>query len=395
VDIAKYVYKNHLELPKKKFFTPFGNFLGDENVVFSNGESWKQQRNVINPTFGKMSIFADPMAMKVDQFLRKVEERSNENNGSAISVCDDVQRLTFDVLGVCILGEDNKFLQGVDDGPLFWYKNILETNFRHPYLTSVLLRKFPFKPNRDIIRDTEKFNSYIKKLVENSSKNSNENLISLFSGAIDNKDMSYDTVRNNIAVFFLAGHETTSVSLQYCLYNLASNPQYQAKLRETIISQFPDDNLDYEQLKDFNGVNNLINETLRLFPPVASIPGRITTEDVEIEGWIIPKGISFFINILKIHHEKEIWGEDVEEFNPDRFDHLTPTQKKAFMPFGGGPRICLGMHFSLLEQKIFLIKLLKKYELIWDPEAKLEVSPSFLAPNPEKYLIKFKRIENQ
>jgi len=65
------------------------------------------------------------------------------------------------------------------------------------------------------------------------------------------------------------------------------------------------------------------------------------------------------------------------------------------MPFGGGPRICLGMHFSLLEQKIFLIKLLKKYELIWDPEAKLEVSPLFLAPNPEKYLIKFKRIENQ
>jgi len=204
--------------------------------------------------------------------------------------------------------------------------------------------------------------------------------------------MTYEIVRNNISVFFLAGHETTSVSLQYCLYNLATNPQYQAKLRETIITEFPDNDLEYEKLKEFNGLNNLINETLRIFPPVANLPGRLITQDVEIEGWILPKGITLFINILKLHHEKDIWGEDADEFNPDRFDNLTPTQKKAFMPFGGGPRICIGMHFSILEQKIFLIKLLKKYEMIWDPEAKLELSPLFLAPNPEKYKIKFNRI---
>jgi len=190
----------------------------------------------------------------------------------------------------------------------------------------------------------------------------------------------------------LAGHETTSVSLQYCLYNISRYPQYQTRLREEIFKQFPDDNLDYDTIKDFNIITNLVNETLRLVPPVNHLPGRETSEDTEIEGWFIPKGYQLMINVFQLHHDNKVWGDDVEEFNPDRFDNLTPLQKKSFIPFGGGSRICIGMSFSLLEQKLFLIKLLKKFELQWEPEQELEIEMGFMAPNPKKFYINFKKL---
>jgi len=129
----------------------------------------------------------------------------------------------------------------------------------------------------------------------------------------------------------LAGHETTTVSLQYCLYNLSLNPKIQTRLREEILKLFPDDHLDifsYEKLKDFNMLTNVVNETLRMFPPVSYLPGRTTSEDTQIEGWNIPKGYQILINLWRITHDKKVWGEDVNDFNPDRFDNLTPQQKK-------------------------------------------------------------------
>jgi len=350
---------------------------------------------VINPIFGKISVFAEPMTKKIEEFLGKVEEHMNGQSEASICLSTDIQRLTLDVLGICILGEDYKFLKGMDDGPLFWYKNIIQAGINHPVKTMKLFNKIPFQVNKDVQKDVLRFNSYIKNLIEKHSTKPSEtkSLMSTLIEAINDKSMTYDVVRSNLTVFFLAGHETTSVSLQYCLYNLARHPEYQKKIREEILKQFPDDDLDYEKLKDFDFILNLINETLRMFPPVTSLPGREFTKDTEIEGWMIPKGFQIMINIFNLHFNKEIWGEDANEFRPERFENLTQNQRKAFMPFGGGARICLGMSFSILEQKIFLIKLLKKYELSWDSNHELELAMMFFSPKPGSLNINFKRIE--
>jgi len=394
VGIANAVYKDYHIYSKATFnFSMMNSFLGSENLVFSNGEEWKNQRTVITPIFGRISMFQKPMTAKIGEFIDGIERALNDGQKS-ICIGEDIQKMTLDVLGATILGEDYQFLKGREDGPLFWYKEILGNIMQHPFVTMSYFSWIPFKKAVETRNDIKKFDQHLKSLIDNPSKPKNC-LLYMLCEALNNNTMEYDVVRNNLVIFFLAGHETTSVSLQFCLYNLAKDLQYQSKLREMIFENFPNEDLDYETLKDFNVVANIVNESLRMFPPVPNLPGRKITEDTQLEGWFIPKGFQINISIYRIHHNKEIWGEDAYEFNPDRFDRLTPIQKKAFMPFGGGARVCLGMAFSLLEQKIFLIKLLKRYEITMDPESVLEVSPFLFNPNAEKFKLVFNRLEAQ
>jgi len=187
----------------------------------------------------------------------------------------------------------------------------------------------------------------------------------------------------------LAGHETTSVALQYCIYNLAQNPEYQNRLREDILKQFPNHDLNYDTVKDCYFLNNMIYESMRLFTPIPILPARITTEDIEIEGWVIPKGYRISVCIWKTQHSKEVWGDDAEEFKPDRFNDLTKLQSACFFPFGGGARVCLGQPFSVLEQKLFLIRLLKKYQISWPSESELVIRLALFQPDHEKLKFNF------
>jgi len=375
------------------------DFMGKNNVVFSNGSEWKHHRTIINPSFGKISLFMEPMSLKIDEFIDVIETRAKMNE-NGVTVCDDIQKMTLDVLGVCVLGEDYHFMsRGDEDNPLCWYRDIVQFASKYPMRALGIFNKFPFPSTNKAWKAVTKFNNYIKTLFEqhtiNPSKYNKKSLIASFIDAVNNKSLTYEEARNNITVFFLAGHETTSISMQYILYNLSKYPEYQKRLRAEILKQFPGDNLDYESVKDFEIITNVVNETLRLFSPITFLPGRISTEDSEVNGWFIPKGTQIIINIWNIHHSKELWGEDVNEFNPDRFENLNKMQKSAFLAFGGGARICLGQTFSLLEQKIFLIKLLKKFEVSWAPDSSLEISPAFYSPKAENFKFIFKPIERQ
>jgi len=94
------------------------------------------------------------------------------------------------------------------------------------------------------------------------------------------------------------------------------------------------------------------------------------------------------------YKDSDIWGEDAEIFNPDRFDHLTKDQSNAFIPFGGGPRICIGNTFSLYEQKIFIAKLMKRFKFSLDPSSKLIVTDLLFSPQSELLKYNFKQFES-
>lgn len=151
-----------------------------------------------------------------------------------------------------------------------------------------------------------------------------------------------------------------------------------------------------ENVKNLDYLNMVIKEVLRLFPPIMSIPVKYAMKDSIIDDWFVPKGSLINVAILGIQHSKEIYG-DPEKFRPERWSKEEQAKKKipssAWIPFSAGPRVCIGYKFSLLEQLIFLTKLLRKYKIEYlDTREIQEDSNRIVLQCPEKRKISFKSI---
>jgi len=238
-----------------------------------------------------------------------------------------------------------------------------------------------------VFNDIDKFDLYLKKLIEENNDDE-KNILTLLKNA-DN--MTYKKIRDNLFIFFIAGHETTSTTLQYILYNLAKYPDIQEKLREEIIEVFPQE-IDPEKIKGLTNIDNIINETMRIFTPVGFLSNRCNKEDRILGDYHIPKDSYVTINIYLMHKNAEVWGDDVEEFKPERWDSLTKEQRLSFKPFGGGPRICIGNTFSLFEQKIFICSLLKKFRFGLTEDSNLEITNNLFSPKAGCLKYNFEKI---
>lgn len=116
----------------------------------------------------------------------------------------------------------------------------------------------------------------------------------------------------------------------------------------------------------------VFNETLRLFPP-ATVITRVTTKDLQLKGLFIPKGMNVEIPLLAIHQDRDYWGDDVGEFNPERFAHGVAeacTHRQSFIPFGLGPKFCIGNNFAVQEAKLVLAMVLRRFQILPSPNYK-------------------------
>ncbi|KAI5128078.1 Cytochrome P450 3A4 [Manis pentadactyla] len=157
-------------------------------------------------------------------------------------------------------------------------------------------------------------------------------------------------------IFIFAGYESTSSVLSFLMYLLATHPDVQQKLQEEIDATFPDKTLpSYDALVQMEYLDMVVNESLRLFP-VAGRLEQLCKKDVEIKGVLIPKGTVVMVPIFVLHQDPELWPEP--EFRPERFskknkDSINPY---TYLPFGSGPRNCIGMRFALLNMKLAIVE---------------------------------------
>ncbi|KAI9295116.1 cytochrome P450 [Neoconidiobolus thromboides FSU 785] len=175
---------------------------------------------------------------------------------------------------------------------------------------------------------------------------------------------------DNILGFFLAGHETTACVLGVTLFFLAKYPEIQEKLYQEVrfLLKKPDTIPTIEQTKQMTYLFAIMEESLRLYPPVSRLPDRVCKEELHFDNYIIPKGTRLALSIYSLHRDPEIWGEDSNEFKPERFLDENMNEKELKTKFitngfGGGSRICLGLNFSRLEQKVVLSMLVNKFKI--------------------------------
>ncbi|RRT76634.1 hypothetical protein B296_00000166 [Ensete ventricosum] len=219
-----------------------------------------------------------------------------------------------------------------------------------------------------------------------------------------NAGMTIDEVVEECKLFYFAGQETTAVLLTWTMVVLSMHPLWQARAREEVLQVLGKDKPEFDALSHLKIVSALLlhesaffllnadpkqllwqvtmilYEVLRLYPPLVFIQRR-TYKTVEIGNIAYPPGTLLALPIIFIHHDPVLWGEDASEFKPERFAEgiaKTARDQIAFFPFGGGPRVCIGQNFALLEAKMGLCMILQRF---W-----FELSPSY-AHAPRTILI--------
>jgi len=185
-----------------------------------------------------------------------------------------------------------------------------------------------------------------------------------FSQTSGEKTLSENEILAQALVFFLAGYETTATTLSFCTYELALNPDIQQKLYEEIMSSLDSNGvIPYETLAKMPYLDAVICETLRKYPPALMLTRESSVEyELANTGIKLYRGQAVEIPVYAIHHSEEYYPNP-DKFNPDRFlpenrDQIIPY---TYLPFGAGPRNCIGMRFALTEAKLGLVSILQKY----------------------------------
>jgi len=191
-----------------------------------------------------------------------------------------------------------------------------------------------------------------------------DDLLGLMLAAKDPKtgeSLSNLQIRDNLLTFIAAGHETTALALTWSLYLLGHHPDWQNAVREEVGRVCGNKAITADDLKKLKLTKQVINEAMRLYPPAPAID-RVAKTDIQIHGVDIKKGDFIIIGIMPLHRHKLLW-KDPDTFDPTRFDgkNVKAMHRFAFIPFSGGPRVCIGLRFAMMEASIILASLVRAY----------------------------------
>ncbi|CAM4460934.1 hypothetical protein PO909_016514 [Leuciscus waleckii] len=178
------------------------------------------------------------------------------------------------------------------------------------------------------------------------------------------KGLSDHEILSQSMIFIFGGYETSSSTLSFFFYNLATNPEAMKKLQEEIDETFPNKApVDYEAVMNMDYLDAALNESLRLFPVVARLE-RVCKKTVEINGVIIPKDMVVMIPTFALHRDPDYWS-DPESFKPERFikGNKETIDPYMYMPFGLGPRNCIGMRFAQVTMKLAIVEILQRFDV--------------------------------
>ncbi|XP_059614216.1 probable cytochrome P450 6a23 [Phlebotomus argentipes] len=349
------------------------------------GSKWKNLRAKLTPTFtsGRMKMMFPIIAGISKEFVRVFQEKAAKD--SVVEVKDLLARFTTDVIGNCAFGLECNSLK--DPNAEFRQYGILAFR-RTPIegLKQVFLLTFP-KIGKffDMMFNNPKVASFYMKVVQDTVSHREKNnverndFMNLLIGLKNNQSESEKLTLNEVAaqafIFFLAGFETSSTTMMFCLYELALNPDIQEKTREHInqVLQKHNNEFTYEAMMDMTYLEQVVNETLRKYPIVTNLL-RNCTKDYEIPNSkvTIRKGTRIFIPIYGLHHDSDYYPNP-DKFDPERFtkEAIASRPQCTYIPFGDGPRNCIGMRFGLMQARIGLAAILQT--LKFSPCAKTDI----------------------
>jgi len=360
----------------------------------SEGIVWKNLRKNMSPTFtsGKLKGMMEPMTAVIERFMGYLEEKAGED--TEVEVKPMFQGLALDVISKCAFSIDTDATKNPDDEllkhgngvftnfmPKSWPESIMFQAFTSyvPYILNFMSmltesQRWMHKLTRNIMKEREQKGITKKDFVQrlNELKNAvakdptNESHQGLTEGIIVSQGI----------IFFVAGFETTSNTLSTLCYSFAKNPEVQERTYQEVkeVLERHNGKIDHETVGEMEYLEAVIMENLRMHTPVLAHI-RTCKEDVEIApGMLIKKGFGIELPIRASHYHPEFFPNPTK-FEPERFlkenaDKIIPY---TYRPFGGGPRVCIGQRFAIIEIKITVAKMLSKFKIVESPGTTLNM----------------------
>ena len=345
-------------------------------LLVNEGESWRHQRRLIQPAFHHQQLLSYP-AMMVAAAERAT---ATWTAGQLRDVHQDMMEVTLDIVAQALFGAD---VSGQAARIGHAISDLME-EFGHLVGLSArfaLPAWVPTPANRRLRRAVRHVDDVIHGIIAERRSNPASDRHDLLSLLIQTRDedgqpMSDAQVRDEAVMLFLAGHETTALTLTYALYLLAAHPERQARLEgelERVLGARTPALADLEHLVY---TENVVLESMRLYPPAWAM-GREALGPVEIAGFTFPKGAEFIISPWVMHRDPRFFA-DPEAFQPERWENELARRlpKFAYLPFGGGPRICIGNRFAMMEAKLALAAIARRFRFELAPETKVDLFPS-------------------
>ena len=360
--IRHLLVENHKNYLKSRNYEGLRIILGG-GLVTSEGELWRKQRKLAQPAFHYKRIASFVTAMA--ECTRDMLERWDEHpRGDVIDVHKEMMRLTFRIVGRALLSRDL-------DGDASAIGEALNVGLRwaNDYADSLipLPPSVPTPKNLRLRAAMRTFDSLIQRAIdERRREGPKDDLLSMLLEARDEETgeaMSDKLLRDELITMVSAGHETTANALSFALYALSKHPEHLRAVRDEATSVFGHGLPDVSQVKKLTTTTAVIEETMRLYPPVWVFERRALQPD-RIGDYDVPKDATVAVSPFVMHRSPALW-EEPERFDPGRW---TPAAKEArhkfaYMPFGGGPRTCIGNTFAMTEAVLVLAMIVGRFRL--------------------------------
>uniref|UniRef100_A0A336MGL0 CSON000236 protein n=1 Tax=Culicoides sonorensis TaxID=179676 RepID=A0A336MGL0_CULSO len=390
----------HIKLVLSKDFEYFhdrGVFVNEKDDPLSahlfslEGAKWKRLRKKFSPTFtsGKMKNMFEILLKVANELDSVIDEVLLGDASKDVEIRDFCSRFTIDIIGSCAFGiecnslrdPNSEFkeigMQCFGNTTTEMLKLALMTafqDFSRCRFTTIKTEKFFFKIIKETMEHRKKHNiqrndfmDLMIQLMQTGKIQDDEDSKTKGGEKSDDSLLTFNEIAAQCFIFFVAGFETSSTTMSYCLYELAKHQEIQNNLRNHIHDVLAKHNnqITYEALLEMPYLDQVINETLRLYPPLSLLQRKVV-KPYKVPGTSYKLNPEFvvFISVYGIQRDEKYF-ENPSEFNPDRFhsDNLDKIVPFSYIPFGEGPRQCLGIRFGMMQTRLGIVTFLRNFKV--------------------------------
>ena len=378
-DAIEYVLHTNLKNYRKPdSFNHSVRPLAGQGILVSEGDFWRRQRRLVQPAFLRNAV-AGVSGHMVDSIARLIDEWNEAGATRTLDIVPEMMRLGLRIASTTLFSTD---ISGDADTIGQAYRTAFE------YVSLKMNARLMFQPlwlptrrNREFKRCKALLDRVVLDLVAQRRREGPRNdVLDLLLAAQDETSgagMSDELLKDEALTLLTAGHETGGAALSWAWYLLATHPEVQHEFHDQVAAALQGRMPSVDDLERMPLATAIFEESMRLYPPAWGIPRESIESDV-INGYPLPAKSTLILSQHLIHRHPAFWN-DPDVFDPSRFlpENRTGRPKFAYFPFGGGPRICIGNHFAMIEGPLALAALAQRFHFELVPGQRIEADPTF------------------